>query len=95
MKVLGLKGVYEAALAMAAGELKWLTLVGPVDTGKTHLAIAICRRWLSDGKVARYVYVPLLLDELRGGYEDKERSYDERLRHFMDVPLLVMDDLGA
>ena len=90
-----LEEAYSKALAIATGSLKWLTLVGPVDTGKTHLAIAICRRWLIEGKVARYVYTPLLLEELRQGYSDNERGYEIRLRHFMEVPLLVLDDLGV
>ena len=66
---LGSKEAYEAALDVATGELLWLVLNGGRDRGKTHLSIAICRYWLALGKVARYVHVPLLLDELREGFD--------------------------
>lgn len=62
----------------------------------THLAVAICRRWLQRGKPARYAFVPLLLEELRRGFrEEGDRSYEARFDRFLNVPLLVMDDLGA
>jgi len=92
---LGSEEAYEAARAVARGELLWLVLNGGKDRGKTHLAIAICWHWLATGKVARYVHVPLLLDELREGFEDKERSFEQRFNHFKKVPLLVLDDLGV
>jgi len=92
----GLEEAVDAAKSVATGEgLKWLTLMSGVDRGKTHLAIAICRGWLVRGGVARYVYVPLLLNELREGFGDDERDYSQRLNLFMNVPLLVLDDLGV
>ena len=44
-----LQEAYNVALQLAEerDDVKWLTLVGPVDTGKSHLAVAICRRWLA------------------------------------------------
>ena len=68
-----------------------------MDRGKTHLAIAICRHWLARGKVARYIYVPLLLEELRRGYNPRKEddSYDRKLDFLLNVPLLVLDDLGV
>ncbi len=92
---LGSREAYQAALDVAEERLTWLILNGGRDRGKTHLAIAVCRRWLESGKVARYVHVPLLLDELRNGFDDKDRSFEQRFNHFKDVPLLVMDDLGV
>lgn len=84
------------ARMVARSELTWLTLIGDVDRGKTHLGIAICRRWLDNNQAACYAYVPLLLDELRDGYsrEDTE-SYESRFHFFCEVPLLVLDDLGV
>lgn len=85
-----------AAHDIATGKLKWLTLLGGVDLGKTHLAIAICRERLSRGLPARYAYVPLLLDELRRGFGNTgELSYDNQFKFFCNVELLVLDDLGA
>lgn len=79
-------------LAEDAGSVKFLTLLGPRDTGKTHLAVAICNRWLERRVPARYAYVPILLDELRQGIEDK--SYAYRFQVYCTIPLLVLDDLG-
>lgn len=87
-----------AALSLAeeTAEFRWLILLGEVDCGKTHLAIAICRHWLKRGKPARYVFVPLMLDELRRGYNrEGEESYDAKLQFLMRVDLLVLDDLGT
>lgn len=83
-------------LAEESSDIRWLTLFGQVDCGKTHLAIAICRRWLERGKPARYVLVPLMLDELRRGYDrEGTESYDAKLEFLMKVDLLVLDDLGT
>ena len=94
----GLKEAYDAACSLAEDEAaeNWVTLMSPVDRGKTHLAIAVCRRWLRRGVPARYAYVPVLLDELRRGFrEGGDRSYESRWELFKEVPLLVLDDLGT
>ncbi len=93
-----LKEVYDAAVHLAEGtdEISWLTMLSGTDRGKTHLLIAICRRWLKRGKPARYAYVPLLLEELRRGFrEEGDRSYEARFDRFLNVPLLALDDLGT
>lgn len=92
-----LREAKEAAMQLGVeGKLKWLVLVGGVDRGKTHLAIAVCRERLKRGTPARYAYVPLLLDELRRGFSgDGNDSYEKRFEFFCDVPLLVLDDLGV
>jgi len=102
-----LQDAYDVALRFAEGDetLKWLTILAPVDRGKTHLAIAICHRWLERGHTARYVLVPLLLDQLRQGYNDEKARqqsssweqlpYERQMRFLMDVELLVLDDLGS
>jgi len=91
-----LKEAYDTALQLAEerGNIKWLTLVGDVDVGKSHLAVAVCRRWLARGKPARYVLVPLMLEELRSSY-NREGEYDRLMNFLLTVPLLVLDDLGA
>ncbi len=88
----------KAALELAeeSTDTKWLILLGEVDCGKSHLAVAICRKWLERGKPARYVFVPLMLEDLRAGYKrEGEGSYDTKLNILMKVDLLVLDDLGA
>ena len=93
----GSQEAYDLALQLAeGGEVTWLTLMAGTKRGKTHLAIAICRRWLQKGNPARYAYVPLLLEELRRGFrEGGDRSYESRFDRFLNIPLLVLDDLGA
>jgi len=83
-------------LADGTEEIRWLTLIGKVDRGKTHLAVAICRRWMERGIAARYAFVPLLLKELRDGFElEGEQSYRLKMNFLCDVGLLVLDDLGV
>ena len=93
-----LKEAYDAAVQLAKenGDTAWLTLLGGTDRGKTHLLIAVCRRWLQRGKPARYAYIPLFLEELRRGFQEEgDRSYEARFDRFLNVPLLALDDLGA
>jgi len=85
---LQLKEAYDAAVQLAeeTGETSWLTLLSGTDRGKTHLLIAICRRWLQRGKPARYAYVPLLLEELRRGFQEEgDRSYAARFDRFIKM----------
>lgn len=65
----------QAAMDFVAddGKAKWLIYMGKRDTGKTHLAIGICRQWLSEGKLAKYILVPQMLDDLREGYNQDRR----------------------
>lgn len=88
---------YKCAAMMAKMDesIKWLVLSGSSDSGKTHLAVAVCREWLAQGVAARYAYVPILLDELRQGMNQEQNNYDDRFIAFCNVPLLVLDDLGT
>lgn len=87
---------YILARQLAHGDLSWLTIMGGGNRGKTHLAVAVCRSWLQQGKLARYAYVPLLLDELRRGFgATGAEGYEARWDMFLHVPLLVLDDLGV
>lgn len=97
-KVPGTEKAFKIALALAKGTSPedWLTLIGESDVGKTHLAVSIVHEWLLRSIAARYAYVPLLLDELRRGFQlEGDHSYDSRFQMFCDMPLLVLDDLGA
>ncbi len=87
---------FARALAEGTEGIRWLTLIGKVDRGKTHLAVAICRRCLERGVAARYTFVPLLLKELRDGFElEGENSYRLMMNFICNVGLLVLDDLGV
>lgn len=91
-----LQEAYEVAKqALDVEQLLWITFMGGNDTGKTHLALSICKVWLDKGIPAKYAYVPLLLDELRAGFRaDNEAGFDERFKWYRNVPLLILDDLG-
>jgi len=96
----GTEEAYDAAQDVAGGEPHlvpdWLTLLGDANRGKTHLLVATCREWLSRGIPARYSYVPLLLDELRQGFDvSGPLSYQSRFDFLLNVPLLALDDLGT
>ncbi len=73
----------------------WLTLIGWVDQGKTHLAIAVARTWLLNGRPARYIHVPLMLDELRSEIGNADPNFEKSFLFFLRVQLLVLDDLGT
>jgi len=92
--------LFNAAVAQSqtfAKEPKgWLVLHGPSGSGKTHLAAAIGNRCLADGHVVFFVVVPDLLDHLRATFApSSEVTYDELFETVRNVPLLIMDDLGA
>lgn len=94
----GTEEAYQFSLGMADNNsgYKMLTLNSDSDRGKTHLLIAVCRHWLAQGKIARYAYVPLLLEELKRGFrKEGDESYEVRFDFFLNVPLLALDDLGT
>lgn len=77
-------------LWLDAGRLagKDLFLFGPTGTGKTRLAITIARALKLP---ARYVRVPALLRKIKEGFSGESVE----LQPFVDVPILILDDLGA
>lgn len=73
----------------------WLVLQGGYGSGKTMLACAIVNAQWEAGREAHYDTVPDILRMLRGGYNSTSDGFDERMNLLADVPLLVLDDLGA
>ena len=74
----------------------WLTFVGPNGSGKTHLAAAIANQCIHHGQVVLFMHVPDLLDHLRSTYAPtSETSYSELYVQVVEVPLLILDGLGA
>lgn len=73
-----------------------LVLLGPLGTGKTHLAAALLREVVGKGASARYCTVLELLREVRAGWGGRgTRSEQQLIEHFAGVDLLVLDEAGA
>lgn len=71
-----------------------LLLTGPVGAGKTFLAASIANALMEKEKQVLFVVVPDLLDQLRATYKTDENELD-LLDTAREIPILVLDDLGA
>ena len=82
----------------AAGKTgRGLLLMGKVGCGKTHLAAATANRVVEQGGEALFLVVPEFLDQLRFSYRRENEGLDEAeiISRTYNVPLLILDDLGA
>ena len=90
---------YDAALRFGYDNsvLPFLTLLGTVGTGKTHLALAIGWEWLCLGKTVLYHHVADFLNALRSGYGKKsgEEDYSQTISFAKNCSLLILDDMGT
>ncbi len=98
----------EVAKTYAAEPRGWLAISGPSGSGKTHLAAAVVNFAISQGRPAKFVFVPEFLDRIRSsiqtgagshGSADSRAgadgaSFEELLAVAASAPLLVLDDLG-
>lgn len=77
----------------------FLTFLGTVGTGKTHISLSLAWAWLERGKVVLYYQVENLLDALRRGYSSWQKGdpegYQTILNFTQNTSLLILDDLGA
>ena len=74
----------------------WLLFTGARGSGKTHLAVAIAGESLQQGRQVFFAFVPTLLDHLRTTYSPDSRvGFDELFEQVLNVPLLILDDLGS
>jgi len=91
-----LEGAFRLTRGWAEEPDGWLVLLGGNGCGKTHLAAAIANYRLEQGDTACFANVPDLLDELRRSYgPDAGERFDAVFTRLREVPLLVLDDLGA
>lgn len=71
-----------------------LMLTGPVGAGKTFLAASIANALMEHEKQVLFLVVPDLLDQLRATFKSDESELD-LLDNAREVPILILDDLGA
>lgn len=91
-----LQQAYRQCLEFAQKPQGWLYLQGRSGCGKTHLAAAICHMLRGNPTPVLFKPVPDLLDLFRSGYSpDSQVSFDRVFGMARDVPVLVLDDMGA
>src|SRR5215472_4727800 len=94
-----------AAARLAAGrfveeyplEKTGLLLIGPIGTGKTHLAVGIIQELVrSKGVPCRFCDYRELLKEIQNSYNPNVQATElEILRPIFEAEVLVLDELGA
>lgn len=73
-----------------------LLFTGPVGSGKTFLAACIANALIEKDFRVLFLVVPDLLDELRATFSNKgEHNEMDLLDTAREIPILVLDDLGA
>ncbi len=93
------QSLFRAALAEAKRYAEdpqgWLVLIGPVGSGKTHLACAVANYRISRGYPAFYITAADLLDHLRSTFSPaSDTDYDELFEQIKDTQLLILDNLN-
>ncbi|MGE0228643.1 MAG: ATP-binding protein [Dehalococcoidia bacterium] len=91
-----LESAFQAARRWADAPDGWLVLLGQTGCGKTHLAAAIANHRLDAGDAVCFANVPDVLDELRATFAPgAAERFDAAFTRLREVPVLVLDDLGA
>jgi DNA replication protein DnaC len=84
------------AASFAESPEGWLVISGPSGSGKTHLAVAVANRCIERHQTTFFIVTADLLDHLRATFSpDSPVTYDDLFEQVRNVPLLVLDDLGA
>lgn len=86
---------FEAAEAWASNPTTWLVIHGEPGCGKTHLACAAVNLLVGTGRRVRFWYAPDLTRAAKRAIGEGNGAEDYLLRELIDLPILVIDDLGA
>ena len=96
------KACEDYASDVVSGGPGGLILLGGVGTGKTHLAIAVCKKVCDEAKAAKLTSVPKIIRHIRSSWSDnatdewgKRMTEDEVIRSYSDYALLVIDEIGV
>ena len=77
-------------------EGKGITLVGPTQMGKTHLMVGVLKALYREKRVRGFFFdTKEMLFQLRFYMNNEEDKYSRFLKFLMNVPVLVLDDLGS
>ncbi|MGC5324254.1 primosomal protein DnaI [Brevibacillus sp. SYSU BS000544] len=74
-------------------KMKGLYLHGPFGVGKSYLMGAVARELSRRGIASLMVYVPDFIREVKESLAD--HSYTSKLELLKEIPVLILDDLGA
>jgi DNA replication protein DnaC len=69
-----------------------LILVGPTGNGKTHLAIALGKKFCAQGVEVHFYSVNLMFEECRA--EKSAGKYLQFIRRIKQTPVIILDDFG-
>lgn len=73
-----------------------LVLTGRPGAGKTHLAIAALKQVVQSGRSGLFVTVSEMLRKIRSTYAPgSSMAEQDAIDHFIDVDLLVLDEVGV
>ena len=91
---------YNAAMTFAADPVGWFVLHGPKGNGKSHLAAAITNYLIDErGTAALFLTAPDLLrslrQEIQASVQGRSGESSAMLDAAQEVPVLILDDLGA
>lgn len=73
-----------------------LLFLGGVGSGKTFLAAACANALIDQGDEVKFIVVPDFLDEIRESFQQSsELKEGDLMQEVKNVPILILDDLGA
>ncbi len=89
------RAAYDAAREWARRVNDWLVIHGEPGSGKTHLAVAVVNELAAAGRRVRYWYAPDLARAAKRQISQGGNAEDDFVRQVKELPILVLDDLGA
>lgn len=95
-------GAWKSCVMFVKNMDRGLILLGGVGTGKTHLAVAICKEYCDSGMSAKLTTVPEIIRDIRSTWKGTATDYwgnsitEERvILDYSTVQLLVIDEIGS